>query len=110
MSAEQQHSATVTPAELPASVLDLFTAAAEALDLPLPSLDDSDTRAHHALLTRRASYVSIQLGILAEHPHVDMSRDAAQLRQRIASMPVNYNVYVDGQDGDADDREGGDQS
>ncbi|MGC9536551.1 hypothetical protein [Streptomyces sp. UG1] len=95
----EQAPGEVTPGALPTPVQDLLAAVSEALDLPLPSIDDADERAHYALLQQRASYVRIQLATLTDYPDVDMSGDADQIRAQIADMPVTYKVFEHEADG-----------
>lgn len=83
----------LTPGVLPVPVRDLFAAIAEALDIPLPSTDDTDERTYRTLLARRTSEVRIHISTMLDYPDVDISRDAIELRARIALMPVTYGLY-----------------
>jgi len=89
----------VTPGTLPTPVTDLLAAVVEALDIPLPSIDDADERAYTVLLERRATLVRIQLAALLDFPNVDISRDAAELRSYASLAPVTYAVYESTTDG-----------
>lgn len=91
----QQHiSAPVTALiNLPEPVRDLLTAVAEALTVPLPSIDTADERAYHRLLERRTTDVRIYLTTMLDFADVDITRDAAGIRARTAATPVQYALY-----------------
>ncbi|MGW5776047.1 hypothetical protein [Streptomyces sp. NPDC003863] len=82
------------PDMLPADVADLLTAIVEALDIPLPSIEDADERKHYQLLERRAMDVRIALQSLLRHrSHPDLRDDAAYLRRWTAEYPVTYTPF-----------------
>ncbi|MFE6816194.1 hypothetical protein [Streptomyces sp. NPDC057677] len=79
---------------VPADVTDLLSAIVEALDLPLPSIEDIDERRHYRLLERRATDVRIALRSMLRHPdHPDLHHDAAYIRTCTAEQPVTYTAY-----------------
>ncbi|AJF66305.1 hypothetical protein SVTN_19840 [Streptomyces vietnamensis] len=76
---------------LPADVVDLLSAIVEALDIPLPSVEDTDERKHYQLLDRRTMDVRIALQSLLRHrSHPDLHDDAAYIRRWTAEYPVTY--------------------
>ncbi|MFG2841263.1 hypothetical protein ACGFYE_40525 [Streptomyces zaomyceticus] len=80
---------------LPADVADLLSAVLESLDIPLPSPEDGDARAHCRLLHLRASDVRVALGALLAHPeYPDLRADAAYIRKGTAKLPVTYTPFV----------------
>ncbi|MET9728484.1 hypothetical protein [Streptomyces zaomyceticus] len=79
---------------LPADVTDLLSAIVEALDIPMPSIEDADERKHYRLLERRATDVRIAWRSLLRHPsHPDLHYDAAYIRTCTAEQPVTYTAY-----------------
>lgn len=100
MSADKAEQApSVTLGALPPAVTDLVTAIVEALDLPIPALDDADERAYMRVMERRVSDVRIILASMVDFPDVDISTDPAALRARIADTPVTYGLYEPATDG-----------
>lgn len=74
---------------------DLLTAIFEALDVPLPGLDDADERAYHSLMERRISNVRSSLGpILHDLSGGLVSTDARGIRKGTAGNPVTYTEWV----------------
>ncbi|MFJ6012079.1 hypothetical protein [Streptomyces sp. NPDC092952] len=81
---------------LDAPVRELLAAVVAALDLPLPSIDRADERAHHHLLEARALDVRVVLDVLtpsSSYPGV-VENGAADIRRRIASTPIDYTPFV----------------
>lgn len=74
---------------------DLLAAIHQALDVPLPGLDDADERAYHRLMERRITNVRTTLGpILADASTGLVSTDAAGIRKSTANNPVTYTEWV----------------
>ena len=90
-----------TSAGLAPAVVDLLTAVEEALDLPLPSLDDRDERAYHRLLERRTTVVRIALASLLESADHGICGDAAWIRAAVEETPLTYAVFEPVPDGGA---------
>lgn len=88
-----------TVAALPPAVTDLLAAVAEALTVPLPTIDEHDERAYHALLIRRTSEVRIILASIVDHPNVPIDNDPDDIRARTAALPVTYALYETETDG-----------
>ncbi|MEU6165386.1 hypothetical protein [Streptomyces tanashiensis] len=85
---------------LPADVTNLLSAVVEALDIPLPSIEDTDERKYYRLLERRAMDVRISLWSLLRHPdHPDLHHDAAYIRTCTAEQPVTYTPFDSGRTG-----------
>jgi hypothetical protein len=78
----------ITPA-----VTDLLAAVVEALDVPLPGLDDADERAQHRLMERRTSLVRATLASILAHPGPLDGREARVLRRQTELSPVTYTVW-----------------
>ncbi|MFJ6447105.1 hypothetical protein ACIQNV_10990 [Streptomyces hydrogenans] len=82
------------PDTLPADVADLLAAVAEALDIPIPSIETADERNHYRLLDRRTMDVRIALQCLLRHrDHPDLADDAAYIRSWTAEYPVTYTPF-----------------
>ncbi|ROQ32408.1 hypothetical protein EDD98_1392 [Streptomyces sp. PanSC19] len=76
---------------LPADVAELLTAVVDALDIPLPAVEDADERKHYRLLDRRTMDVRIALqAVLRHRSHPDLREDAAYIRRWTAEYPVTY--------------------
>jgi hypothetical protein len=89
-------------ATLSSAVLELLTAIVEALDVPLPGLDEADDRAYQAVMRRRLSEVHIVLDVALSPEWVgtlDPAREAANIRQRTADTPITYTVWERPADG-----------
>ncbi|MEU8462667.1 hypothetical protein [Streptomyces sp. NPDC029003] len=75
-----------------AAYADLLTAIVDALDVPLPSLAETDEHAYHQLLEHRAGYVRSVLRANLSH-----SRDpwlaATQIRELSAEYPITYTPF-----------------
>lgn len=69
----------------------LLTAVHAALDIPMPSLDDPDERAHYRILAQRAGVARIALASVLGHGLPDA---AGWLTSLIAEMPVTYQVWA----------------
>ncbi|MFI7406583.1 hypothetical protein ACIBW9_39995 [Streptomyces sp. NPDC049541] len=89
------------PEGLAPAVVDLLTAVVEALDLPLPSIDDRDERAYHRLLERRTTVVRIALSSLLESADQSICGDAAWIRAAVRETPLAYAVFEPAPDGGA---------
>ncbi|MFI8914460.1 hypothetical protein ACIGW4_22970 [Streptomyces sp. NPDC053513] len=87
----------------PSDLTGLLTAIVEALDVPMPSVDEADEREHYWLLERRASDVRIGLSVLLEYLDVDVLEDTVrEIRHRTASNPITYTPFTSGKtDGEA---------
>ncbi|MFJ5036136.1 hypothetical protein ACIQB5_51230, partial [Streptomyces sp. NPDC088560] len=92
---------TPAPEGLAPAVLDLLTAVVEALDLPLPSIDDRDERVHYRLLERRTTAVRIALASLLDSADHGILNDAAWIRAAVEETPVTYAVFEPAPDGGA---------
>ncbi|MDX3536971.1 hypothetical protein PV721_21860 [Streptomyces sp. MB09-01] len=71
---------------------DLLDAIVEALDLPLPSIEEADERAYYRLLERRALAVRIILQInrtVTRDPCVAVEA----IRTRTAEEPITYTPF-----------------
>ncbi|MFF1417453.1 hypothetical protein [Streptomyces sp. NPDC058280] len=79
---------------IPASVIPLLAAVADALDVPLPSIDPADERAYHHLLERRTSEVRGNLLAILAHPELGIDDDAARIQAWTAASPVTYTPWV----------------
>ncbi|WP_406367233.1 hypothetical protein [Streptomyces sp. NBC_01546] len=77
---------------------DLLAAIVAALDVPLPSIADTDERLYYRLLEQRACSVRILLRANLAH-----SRDpwlaASSIRRRTAEEPVTYTPFEFTRDG-----------
>ncbi|MFE4663188.1 hypothetical protein ACFRFJ_41685 [Streptomyces hydrogenans] len=83
------------PDVLPADVADLVAAVAEALEIPMPSVDGADERKHYRLLENRTTDLLIALRSLLRHrEHPDLAYDAAYIRRCTAHYPVTYTPFV----------------
>ncbi|MFF3731339.1 hypothetical protein ACFYXM_13720 [Streptomyces sp. NPDC002476] len=77
------------------AVKDLLTAAAAALDLPLPALSRESEVAHYHLLELRAMGVRAALSALADFWHPgSVAETAADLRRQTDRQPVDYAPFV----------------
>ncbi|MFE7427823.1 hypothetical protein [Streptomyces sp. NPDC057545] len=78
------------------AVRDLLAAVVAALDLPLPTIDEADERAHHRLLELRAGDVRVVLEVLARSPYYPgaVTESAAEIRRRTDREPVDYAPFV----------------
>lgn len=85
---------TAGESTLPSAVLDLLTAIRDALDIPLPGVEDRDERRFCWLMDHRRSAVYSTLNAILDSPltRVD-DRDAAHIRRRTAETPVTYTVW-----------------
>jgi hypothetical protein len=80
---------------LSSDVRDLLTAIRDALDVPLPGIEDSDERAYHRLLDLRRTAVHVALTTwLDSDDRPIRPDDTAYIRRRTAETPVTYTVYV----------------
>ncbi|MFC7968351.1 hypothetical protein [Streptomyces cinereoruber] len=85
---------------LPADVVELLSAIAQALELPVPSVARADEREHARLLDSRATDVLVTLSALLRYPdYPTLQVDAAYLRKRTADTPVTYTPYRFGEQG-----------
>ncbi|MEU9159055.1 hypothetical protein AB0D29_02035 [Streptomyces sp. NPDC048424] len=78
---------------------DLLDAIVEALDLPLPSIEEADEQLYYRLLERRALAVRIIVQInrtVTRDPRVA----AEAIRTRTAEEPVTYTPFEPDKDGD----------
>jgi hypothetical protein len=75
------------------AVTELLAAIVEALDVPLPGLDEKAERAQHNLMERRVSDVHATLASMLAYPGPIDGREARSLRQRTALNPVTYTVW-----------------
>jgi hypothetical protein len=75
------------------AVADLLAAVVEALDMPLPSLDDADERAYHRLLERRTSGVRIALEVKLQYLGDDVRGTTDAIRRRTAEEPITYTPF-----------------
>lgn len=79
-------------------VADVLAAIVEALDVPMPAVDEADERAHYRLLDNRAADVRIVLAALLRHPG-PLDNTADIIRRRTADQPVTYTPFVFERDG-----------
>ncbi|MFJ9434061.1 hypothetical protein ACIRQY_31015 [Streptomyces sp. NPDC101490] len=87
--------------DLPGEVTHLLTVIVAALDIPLPSIEDSDEAARHAVLDERAAGVRIALSVLLGHPcSGDLEDTARYIRERTAEYPVTYTPFSDRRTGE----------
>jgi hypothetical protein len=89
-------------ATLGTDVLDLLAAIVEALDVPLPSLDEADERAYHRLMERRLGglHATLDVALAPEwRDTIDPAREAAHIRQCTAAAPIAYTVWEPAKDG-----------
>lgn len=77
---------------LPPDVTALLTAVRDALDIPISHWDDKDERAHHRILSDRASVARIALDGILRQGH-DSPATTAWLIQRVAMSPITYRLY-----------------
>jgi hypothetical protein len=75
------------------AVADLLAAVVEALDLPLPSLDDADERAYYGLLERRTAAVRVALAVKLQYLGDDVSDTTNAIRRRTAEEPITYTPF-----------------
>jgi len=80
--------------QLPDAAVALLRAVVEALDIPMPGIDDKDERAHRRLLERRTTDLRIILASMLKFPDLDITKDVETIRARTAAAPVTYTVYV----------------
>lgn len=84
---------------LKAGYADLLAAVVDALDVPLPSLAETDERAYQHLLGHRAGTVRSVMQANLTH-----SRDpwlaASEIRRRTAESPVTYTPFEFKMDGE----------
>lgn len=78
------------------AVLELLAAIRDALDVPLPGVEDRDERRFCWLLDDRRSAVYSTLAAILDgaDPQIGDS-DTAYIRRRIEDRPVTYTVWVD---------------
>lgn len=77
---------------LPADIAALLAAVCDALDIPLPGIDDADERARTQLLVTRSARARIAVEcVLAGH---DVANNADWLRETTADTPVTYTPWV----------------
>ncbi|MGW6743759.1 hypothetical protein ACWGDX_24075 [Streptomyces sp. NPDC055025] len=86
---------------IPASVIPLLTAVADALTIPLPGIDPRDERAYHRLMERRSHSVRSQLLAILAYPDLGFGDDAARIRSETEASPVTYTPWKDPRDGEA---------
>lgn len=84
--------------ETAAAVTDLLAAIVEALDVPLPSTDTADERAHYRLLERRSFDVRATLAAVLRYPG-GLDDTADIIRRDAAAQPVTYTPFEFKQDG-----------
>jgi hypothetical protein len=75
------------------AVAELLAAVVEALDMPLPSLDDADERAYHRLLERRTAAVRNALAAKLQYLDYGVSDTTNAIRRRTAEEPITYTPY-----------------
>jgi hypothetical protein len=90
---------SITLGALPPAVSDLIAAVVDALELPLPSLEEADERAYLRIIERRVSDVRVVLATMLDFPDTDIRRDAADIRDRTAAVPAAYAPFEDTTDG-----------
>ena len=89
-------------APLPADVADLLAAVAEALDIPIPSIETADECKHYRLLEDRTMHTRVALQSLLRHrDHPDLADDAAYIRRCTAEYPVTYAPFRSSEAGGA---------
>ncbi|OII63248.1 hypothetical protein BJP40_24920 [Streptomyces sp. CC53] len=90
--------------DLSGDVTGLLTAIVEALDMPVPSIQEADEREHYRLLERRSADVRIALAVLLRHPGSGALDDTARdIRDRTAYDPVTYTTPYRSQERGADE-------
>ncbi|MGC5344551.1 hypothetical protein [Streptomyces sp. DT171] len=82
--------------QLTKEMAELLAAVVAALDLPIPSVDVADERAHDRLLELRATDVRIVLDTLIRFSSSpgSVARNAAEIRRRTDREPVDYAPFV----------------
>lgn len=81
---------------LSSDVLDLLTAIRDAVDVPLPGLDEVDERAWHSLMVQRLGdlHTVLDVALSAQWADtLDPAAEAAHIRSRTASAPVAYALF-----------------
>lgn len=92
---------------LSSDVLDLLTAIRDAVDVPLPSLDETDERAWHVLMARRLSDLHTALSVSLSPqwaPTTNAADEAAHIRKRTAATPVTYTAWEQAEQADGGER------
>ncbi|MFJ2631081.1 hypothetical protein ACIO6U_03830 [Streptomyces sp. NPDC087422] len=79
---------------LSSDVVDLLAAIRDALDVPLPGVEDRDERRFCRLMDDRRSAVYATLkALLDERDPRIIARDAEYIRRRTADTPITYTVW-----------------
>ncbi len=78
---------------LPDDVRELLAAVRDALNIPMPGIDDADERAHYRVLRERAATARIALDGVLDRGH-GLADCASWVSRCIAEMPVTYTVWV----------------
>lgn len=85
---------------IPSEVLDLLAAIRDALDVPLPGVEDRDERRFCWLMDNRRSAVYSTLNALLDYPDPQIhDYDTNYIRRRTAETPVTYTVWQDPEGG-----------
>lgn len=81
---------------LSSSVLDLFAAIRDHVDVPLPGTGDADERAWHTLMYQRLTDLHASLDVALDAKWADTTDpadEAAHIRKRTAATPVTYGLF-----------------
>ncbi|MEV7530961.1 hypothetical protein [Streptomyces hydrogenans] len=80
--------------DLPSEVTTLVAAILEALDLPLPSVEDADERKHYRVLEKRAQDVSIGLSMLLKYSNeMPVEEAVVYVRDWTKRHPATYTPF-----------------
>ncbi|BBA99257.1 hypothetical protein RVR_5798 [Actinacidiphila reveromycinica] len=83
-------------ATLTSSVHNLLAAIRDALDVPLPGVEDADERRFCWLMDDRRSAIYSTLNAILNSPTPQIhDADTAYIRRRIEDRPVTYTVWQD---------------
>ncbi|MFF7810832.1 hypothetical protein ACFZCF_02745 [Streptomyces sp. NPDC007945] len=80
--------------DLPGEVTSLVAAIVEALDLPLPSIEDGDEAKHYWVLEKRAQDVTIGLSMLLKFAdEMPIAEAALYVREWTKQHPATYTPF-----------------